>query len=182
MCTSWDISYFTSTFDAGRHLWFSFTPTNDSIYISPVGLLDIEKIGIAVGISLLSCMQAEIYVIHLVPGRYLWFFTHPDVLTFVPLCCCKRYADYVEISHFSICNVRFKCFRFHVRHFDFRLNYIQLCTGRFWYQQRGLQYPQKQTRRWFYFQRWFMPFDSMVTKFIKFLLKISTISSGDVVT
>jgi len=23
---------------------------------------------------------------------------------------------------YSICNVRFKCFRFHVRHFDFRLN------------------------------------------------------------
>jgi len=43
--------------------------------------LDIEKIGIAVRISLLSRVQAEIYVISYplpVLGRHRWFFTHPD--------------------------------------------------------------------------------------------------------
>jgi len=46
---------------------------------------------------------------------------------------------------------------------------IELCTGRCCYQQRWLQHPQKQMQqRWICFQRWFTPFDSMVTKFVKF--------------
>jgi len=48
----------------------------------------------------------------------------------------------------------------------------ELCTGRCCYQQRQLQHLQKQTKqRWNCFQRWFTPFDSMVTKFITFSQK-----------
>jgi len=57
---------------------FSLTLTNGSIRISPVVLLDIKNIGIAVGIVLLACVQTEIYVIsYLFPdkGRHLWFLT-----------------------------------------------------------------------------------------------------------
>jgi len=58
------------------------TPKNGSIYINPVVILDIENIGIAVGISLLSCIHAEIYVIAYalpVTGRHLRYIVHPDV-------------------------------------------------------------------------------------------------------
>jgi len=41
----------------------SLTTTHGSVQISPVVFLDIENIGIAVGISLLSRIQTEIYVI-----------------------------------------------------------------------------------------------------------------------
>jgi len=53
---------------------FSLTPTNGSVYINPVVLLDIENIGIAFEISLPSHIQGEIYVISyplLVIGRHL---------------------------------------------------------------------------------------------------------------
>ena len=45
-------------------------------------LLDPKNMGVAVGISLLSCIQAEIYVItykRSVIGHHLWFTTYPDV-------------------------------------------------------------------------------------------------------
>jgi len=44
-------------------------------------LLDLKNIAITVGISLLSRIEAEIYVISyllLDPGLHLWFLTHPD--------------------------------------------------------------------------------------------------------
>jgi len=46
------------------------------------------------------------------------------VLAFVLLCCSMQRMRMPLKLHiiFSICTVRFKCFRFHVRHFDFRLN------------------------------------------------------------
>jgi len=53
---------------------FSLTPTHGSVQVSPVLLPDLETIGIAVGMSLLSCLQAEIYVIsypHPVSSRHL---------------------------------------------------------------------------------------------------------------
>jgi len=52
-----------------------------TLTIIPVELLDIENIGIAVGISLLWCIQAEIHVIPYplpVTGRHLWYITHSD--------------------------------------------------------------------------------------------------------
>jgi len=50
---------------------------------------------------------------------------------------------------------------------------IKLCTGRCCYQQWWLWHPQKQMQqRWICFQRWFTPYDSMVTKFkVNFSLK-----------
>ena len=36
------------------------TPTSESIFNSPTGLLDPENVGVAVGISMLSHIQAEI--------------------------------------------------------------------------------------------------------------------------
>jgi len=57
---------------------FSLTPKHGSVQISPVALLDIENIGIAVGISLLSRIQAEISYPLPVTGRHLWYITHPD--------------------------------------------------------------------------------------------------------
>jgi len=53
---------------------FLLTPTNGSICISLVVLLDIKSIGIAVGILLLSFVLAQIYIISYlppVPGRHL---------------------------------------------------------------------------------------------------------------
>jgi len=51
---------------------FSLTTTNGSVWISPVVLLDIKNIDIAVGISLPSYIQAEIYVIpYPLPGTSL---------------------------------------------------------------------------------------------------------------
>jgi len=61
---------------------FSLTPTHGSVWISPVVLLDIENIGIAVEISLISHLQAQIDVLPYplpVTGRHLWYITHPDV-------------------------------------------------------------------------------------------------------
>ena len=58
-------------------LWL--TPTTHSIQTSPIVFLDLENVGIAVEISLLSCIQAEIYVIicfsYLLPvyGRHFDF-------------------------------------------------------------------------------------------------------------
>ena len=37
------------------------TPTSKSIYDSSTVLLDPENVGVAAGISVLSCIQAEIY-------------------------------------------------------------------------------------------------------------------------
>jgi len=57
------------------------TLTWKGIQISTVGILDAINKDLAVGISLLSCIQAEIYVIPYslpVTGRHLWFLTHPD--------------------------------------------------------------------------------------------------------
>jgi len=47
------------------------------------------------------------------------------VLTFVPLyCSLQKLLITLKFHMYSICNVRFKCFRFHVHHFDFRWNTI----------------------------------------------------------
>jgi len=70
---------------------------------------------------------------------------------------------------YSISNVRFKWFRFQVRHFDFQLNSHRICTGRCSYQQRWLRHSQKQMKHcWICLRRWLTSFDSIVTKFITF--------------
>jgi len=58
------------------------TLTSDSIHYSPVALPDPENRGIAVGMLLLSRMQAEIYVssyVLPVHGGHLWSVTYADV-------------------------------------------------------------------------------------------------------
>jgi len=47
---------------------------------------------------------------------------------------------------YPICNVRFKCFQFHVRHSDFRWTRIEFCTGRCCYQQWWLRHPKNKRR------------------------------------
>ena len=39
---------------------FQVTPTSDCMYSSPTVLVDLNNVGVAAGISLLSCIQAEI--------------------------------------------------------------------------------------------------------------------------
>jgi len=95
-------------------------------------LPDLENKGIfyiAVGISLLSCVPAELHVISFalpVPGRHLEFSTHPDVVLYIIrptiLFDAKDMRISVKFHIYSIFDVRFKCFRFPVRHIDFRLN------------------------------------------------------------
>ena len=58
------------------------TQTSDSIPTSLSVLPDPENMGIAVGITLLSCIRAEINVSSYVPpvnGRHLWFTTYAYV-------------------------------------------------------------------------------------------------------
>jgi len=86
-------------------------------------LLDIENIGIAVGMLLPSCVQAEIYIIS-------YLLSVPDAI--LTLSCTNIHSIMLfdakniripwKFYMHSSCNVRFKCFRFHVRYFDFRLN------------------------------------------------------------
>ena len=40
-----------------------------SIHTSPIGMLDPKNMGIAVGISLLSCLQAEITIMEITDGE-----------------------------------------------------------------------------------------------------------------
>jgi len=59
---------------------FSLFRTSGILRSSLIGLSDLENMGIAVGISLLSCIEAEIYVIsHLLPVNVsdLWFLHFP---------------------------------------------------------------------------------------------------------
>ena len=58
------------------------TPTSESIHTSIIVLLDPEIVGVAVGILLLSSIQAEIYDIEnvlQVNGGFVWFTNQPDV-------------------------------------------------------------------------------------------------------
>ena len=58
------------------------TPTSERIYASLTLLLDPEIVGVAVGILLLSCKQASIYVtVCALPvyGGHIRFTSHPDV-------------------------------------------------------------------------------------------------------
>jgi len=111
----------------GRHLWYT-THHNIGQYSHTVMLLDLISIGTAVRISLLSRIAALHVVWYSlpVPGRHLQLSTHltwsctnirPTTLfdaqdMLIPL----------KFHIYSICNVRFKCFRFHVRHFALRFN------------------------------------------------------------
>jgi len=140
-------------------------------------LLGPDNVGIAIGISLLSCIYTEIFVISYplpVTGRHLWFLTHPDVGQYSivpPYCSTKNYAISVEISHrlHSICNIRYKHFSFHVRHFDFRLNAGRILRRAMLLPATVTLTSSKQMRqRWICCCMWFTPFYSMVTKFITF--------------
>jgi len=93
------------------------------------GITLISACILAVWILLPSCVQAEIWVIPYSPpviNRLLNILIHPtdstdirpSTLLFYP----KRYTDSVEICIYSICNFGYMYFRFHVCHFDCRLN------------------------------------------------------------
>ena len=53
------------------------TPTSKILYISSSVLLDPENVGVAVGISLLSCIQAEIFVMHMLVRLMAAIFGNP---------------------------------------------------------------------------------------------------------
>jgi len=96
-------------------------------------LLDIENIGIyyipiAVGISLLTPIQAEIYVISYtlpVTGRHLWYITHPPWRrrVFAPVLPClwfSKMAVPLEVRWYLIRIVRsYSDIRSVCRHFEF---------------------------------------------------------------
>ena len=62
------------------------TSTSKRIHTSPIVLLDPENVGVGFGISLLSCIQAEIYdIAYVLPvnGGHVWFTSHPDVEEYI---------------------------------------------------------------------------------------------------
>jgi len=66
-------------------------PTSHSIDTGPIVFLDLENVGVAVGISLISCVEAEIYaIVYLLPVMAAIFdlrFTRNRTLLFlVPSC------------------------------------------------------------------------------------------------
>jgi len=109
---------------------FSLSPTNGSGTISQVVLLENEHVGIAVAIVLLWRVNAEMNVISYalpISCRHFWFFTHPGFVLYqhsshYVFIDAKNMRIPIKFHIYSICNVRFKCFQFHVHHFDFLLN------------------------------------------------------------
>ena len=88
------------------HVWFTgYADIGEYSYTSPTVLLDPENVGVAVGISLLSHTQAEIYdIAYVLPvsGSHLWFTSHPDVGEYSNMChrvarlqnwgCCRKFG------------------------------------------------------------------------------------------
>ena len=67
------------------------TPMSESIQISLIVLLDPENVGVAIGISLLSYLQAEIYAnAYVLPvnGGHVWFIGHSDVREYTTMSHC----------------------------------------------------------------------------------------------
>jgi len=70
---------------------------------------------------------------------------------------------------YSICNGRFKCFRFHGRHFDFRLNSHRIVHRAMLLSAAVISASSKTNAAMLYLlPKWFTSFDSMVTKFNTF--------------
>ena len=84
---AWKIDSYTSLHQPHcNNSYIDITLTSDSMFNSLVVLLDPENMSICVGLSLLSCLQAEINVISCllpVTSRHLWFTTYPDVGQYV---------------------------------------------------------------------------------------------------
>jgi len=136
-------------------------------------LLGSENVGIAVGIVLLIYLQAEMYVFHthfrLQADIYDFSLTVYDVgqcmLIFVQsyFSTQRNMRITFKFHIYFMCNIRYKYFRFHVRHFDFRLKADRIVHRAML--QRCPWHPQKQTQQcWIFSYRRFTPFDSMVTK------------------
>jgi len=131
MCASWATRYFICISGYRPPSSISFLPRHTAVFrlVQLVVLPDLVIIGIAVEILLISCVQADIYVI-----SYLLPVTRPPSLIFTHLTSyCTNIRPTMlfdandmriplKFHKYSISNVRFKCFRFPVRHFDFRLN------------------------------------------------------------
>ena len=74
-CAQAELTLFEVYRPPSWNLYFRFLPVRSyNIVTTSFGLLDLENIGIAVGVSLLSCAQAELYVfkVHRPPS---WFST-----------------------------------------------------------------------------------------------------------
>jgi len=77
-----------------------------------------------------SCVQAEIYIISYqlpVPQAAIFHFSHTLTSSYtnirpIMLFDTKDMRIPLKFHKYFICNVGFKWFRFHVRHFDFQLN------------------------------------------------------------
>jgi len=88
-----------------------------------------KNIGIALDFAAVVCTSLDIRYFMFTSGsrppfliiRASW---RRPVLTLVPLCCSMQTDMRIPLKFhiYSISNVRFKLFRFHVRNFDFRLN------------------------------------------------------------
>jgi hypothetical protein len=75
---------------------FLVTPMSESIHTTSVVLLGPENVGVAVGILVLSYMQAEIYVTaYVLPvnGGHVWFTSHYDVREYPTM------SNFVAVPH-----------------------------------------------------------------------------------
>ena len=109
-----------------------FTPTLEGIRTSPTVLLDPEIVGVAVGISLLSYIQAEITILHIYFRLRAAMFDLPVTPTSKSIRVCPIVLLDPEnvgsplkfLCHqlFKICYPSYRCFRYHIRHFNVRLN------------------------------------------------------------
>ena len=80
--TSWDTRNFLSAFGLWPPSLISDIPGRRTVFPSVFPCCPTTKTWVHVGISLLTCIRAEIYVISClfpVYGRHLWFPTYPDV-------------------------------------------------------------------------------------------------------
>ena len=76
MCDTYVIPVMAAIFD------LQFTPMSKSVHTSSVVLADLENAGVAFGISLLPCIEAEIlryFICTSDNGGHLWSTTYPDV-------------------------------------------------------------------------------------------------------
>jgi len=160
--------------------WRSITGNKYGITYISACIYDSNKIPtairIVVGNLLAACVQAEINVV-----SYLLYTISDFSLTLTSSCTNIRPTMLLDVKDMRI------PLKFHIYvHIpstmsglsvsDFTsaipisgLTRIELCTGQCCYQQRWLRHPQKQAQqRSICFQRWFTPFDAMVTKFITF--------------
>jgi len=118
---------------------FQHARTYDSIPSSLYMLRDTGNLGVAVGISLLSCIWADIYVMsYLLPvnGHHLWFSSRPDIGQYFQLSicvawpckygCCRWNFVAIMCMNWDLCNWIFKAA---ILEFWLTLTYLQLTVN-----------------------------------------------------